>query len=60
MIDLSNVILDNVDLKQANDQNKELIYDIVQALYFNVIMRNTSLFFFRSKHLLDVLNHLSE
>ena len=63
MIDLTNVILDNLDLQkdyQSEHGGSNLVDEVVQALYFNVILKSTSLFFFRSRHLLKVLEVISE
>ena len=62
MIDLSNVILDHLDFEKdyLSDRGGNMIGDVVQALYFNVILKSTSMFFFRSRHLLRVLDIISE
>ena len=63
MIDISNVILDNFDItssETAENHGSKMVHDVLQALYFNVILPSTSLYFFRSKHhLLPVLKQLA-
>ena len=63
MIDLTNVILDHLDFTkdyQSEHGGSNLVNDVVQALYYNVILKSTSLFFFRSRHLLRILEVISE
>ena len=57
LIELGNIIMDHGELMQAT--KGPLMQDYLNALYFRVIIPYPSLFFFRSRHLLDTLNLLA-
>jgi hypothetical protein len=48
-IELSNIVFDNINPNQM----------FMASLYFSCLIRHTSLFFFKSRHLHEVLNRLS-
>ena len=60
-IELANLIMDHQDLMQSGLSNEALIDMNVylERLYYQVIIPKTSLFFFKSRHLIPTLRLLS-
>ena len=53
-IELTNIILDEAPIERTPSSH------LINTIYFTCLLKNTSLFFFRSRHLLRVLTCLTE
>lgn len=48
-IELTNIILDEIPIERVPSQH------LINTIYFTCLLKNTSLYFFRSRHLFRVL-----